>query len=137
MASVYVVVMGRLTFESVIGFGRGGPYPRPGLMLSSRMSRAPDGFGEHVSLAGGTASEVVAVAKKLGYSNLYLDGGKTIQGFLRADLIDEMILSEIPILLGGGERLFGDLAEPLGFELVGSEVLLDQIVRKHLRRKRR
>lgn len=78
----------------------------------------------------------MALAAGLGYRNLYIDGGRTAQRFLREDLIDELIITEIPVLLGGGDRLFGELEGMLGFELVGSEVMADQLLRKHYRRKR-
>ena len=76
------------------------------------------------------------MAKENDFENLYIDGGKTIQNFLRSDLIDELIISEIPLLLGGGDRLFGSLDQSLDFELIGTEVFLDQIVQKHFQRKR-
>jgi dihydrofolate reductase len=136
IARVDAVVMGRNTFEAVVGFGLGWPYPVPGLILSATLRTAPEAFSDKVTFASGTPDEIVGIAKEKGYSNLYVDGGKTIQGFLRADLIDELIVSEIPILLGGGERLFGQLDQHLEFELVGTEVLLNQIIKKHFRRKR-
>ena len=64
------------------------------------------------------------------------NGGKTVQRFLQEDLIDELIITEIPLLLGGGDRLFGQLEEELPFEFIGTEVLLGQLVKKHYRRKR-
>ena len=134
---VDAVVMGRITFNSVIGFGLGWTYPVPGLILSSTLTAAPEEFAEHVTFTRGTPSEVISRAQELGFSNLYVDGGKTIQGFLQADLIDELIVSEIPILLGGGDRLFGELDNPLRFELITTAVLLGQILKKHYRRQRR
>lgn len=133
---VDAVVMGRKTFETLIGFGVGWHYPKPGIVLSSTMRSAPDEFAAHVRFASGTPAEIVRSAKRQGFENLYIDGGETAQRFLRDDLIDEMIITEIPLLLGGGDRLFGELDRHLGFELVGTEVLLNQLVRKHLRRKR-
>jgi len=56
----------------------------------------------------------VQLANDQGFENLYIDGGETIQRFLREeDLIDELIITEIPLLLGGGDRLFGDLDQRL------------------------
>jgi dihydrofolate reductase len=134
---VDAIVMGRLTFETVVGFGMGWTYPIPGLVLSSTLTSAPQGFVDHVDFANGTPSEIVAIAKEKGFQNLYIDGGKTIQQFLSADLIDELIISEIPLLLGGGDRLFGELDRRLDFELISVEAMLDQIVKKQYRRKRR
>jgi dihydrofolate reductase len=95
---VDAIVMGRITFETVVGFGHGWSYPIPGLVLSSTLSSAPQGFADHVDFANGTPNEIVEIAKEKGFENLYIDGGKTIQNFLRADLIDELIISEIPLL---------------------------------------
>lgn len=136
MKRVDAVVMGRKTFETLIGFGVGWAYPKPGIVLSSTLKSAPPEFADHVQFANGAPSEIVELARKRGFENLYVDGGNTVQRFLRADLIDELIITEIPLLLGGGERLFGALDQPLGFELVESKVLLNQLVRRHYRRKR-
>jgi len=136
MERIDAVVMGRKTFQTLLGFGVGWHYPKPGLILSSTMNSAPEEFANHVQFASGTPGEVVAFAKDQGFENLYIDGGTTIQGFLRDDLIDEMIFTQIPILLGGGDRLFGDLEQPLGFELVDSRVLLGQLVKRRYERKR-
>jgi dihydrofolate reductase len=137
IANIDAIIMGRVTFETVIGFGFGWHYPVPGIILSSTMTSAPKEFAEHVTFASGTPDEVVDLARGMGYSNLYVDGGVTVQSFLRDDLIDELIISEIPVLLGGGVRLFGKLDQQLDFELVGTEVLADQILKKHYQRKRR
>ena len=136
MERVDAVVMGRATFETVVGFGVGWPYSIPGLILSSTMDSAPQDFADHVDFASGSPTEIVEIAKEKGFENLYVDGGKTIQSFLRSDLIDELIISEIPLLLGGGDQLFGSLDQRLDFELIGTEILLNQIVQKRLRRKR-
>jgi len=136
MARVDAVVMGRNTFETLIGFGVGWHYPKPGLILSSTMNSAPAEFESHVSFASGSPSEIVDHAKSLGYQNLYIDGGVTVQRFLREDLIDEIIITQIPILLGGGSHLFGELDTPLGFELIESKILAGQLVKRWYRRKR-
>lgn len=136
MERVHAVVMGRVTFETVIGFGSGWPYPIPGIVLSSTKNSAPEEFAQHVQFASGSPSEIVQLAKGQGLENLYIDGGKTIQRFLQEDLIDELIITEIPLLLGGGDRLFGQLEEQLPFEFIGTEVLLGQLVKKHYRRRR-
>ena len=136
MDRVDAVVMGRITFETLVGFGSGWHYPKPGIVLSSTLTAVPQGFDDHVELASGTPNEIVELAQDRGFKNLYIDGGKTIQNFLRANLIDELIVTEIPVLLGGGDRLFAELDQRMDFELVGSEVLLDQMVRRHYRTKR-
>ena len=135
MDRVDAVVMGRNTFETVVGFGFGWHYPKPGIILSSTLDAAPEGFEKQVRFANGSPPEIVEEARRLGFKNLYIDGGITIQRFLDHDLIDELIITDLPILLGGGDRLFGKLEANLEFELVGTEVLLEQLVKKHYRRK--
>jgi dihydrofolate reductase len=137
MSNVDAVIMGRVTFETLIGFGVGWHYGVPGIILSSTITKAPREFADHVTFACGNPREIVDLANTQGYSNLYIDGGATVQAFLRDDLIDEMIISEIPVLLGNGVRLFDRLNRRLDFELVGSQVLVNQIVKKHYRRRRR
>lgn len=136
MDRVDAVVMGRKTFETVLDFGTEWHYPKPGIVLSSTLKSAPNEFANHIQFADGPPSEIVQLARKRGFENLYIDGGTTIQHFLREGLIDELIITEIPLLLGGGNRLFGELDQPLGFELVDTKVLLNQLVRKHYQRKR-
>ena len=89
MDRIDAVVMGRKTFETLIGFGVGWHYPKPGIILSSTMTSAPKAFADHVQFASGTPGEIVKLAKSRGFENLYIDGGVTIQRFLRDDLIDE------------------------------------------------
>lgn len=133
---VDAIVMGRLTFETVVGFDIGWPYTIPGLILSSTLKSVPPEFADQVELAAGTPSEIIELAKGKGFENLYIDGGKTIQSFLENDLIDELIISQIPLLLGGGDRLFGEMDLRLDFELVNTEALVGQIVKNCYRRKR-
>lgn len=71
-----------------------------------------------------------------GFQNLYIDGGRTIQSFLQADLIDELIITRLPIVLGGGAPLFGELDAPLAFEHIDTQVHLSAMTQSHYRRTR-
>lgn len=133
---VDAIVMGRITFETVLGFGLGWHYAVPGIVLSSTLRSAPKDIADHVQFADGSPGEIVQLAKDQGFENLYIDGGKTIQRFLREDLINELIVTEIPLLLGGGEQLFGELNQRLEFELVNTQVMLNQLVKRRYRRRR-
>ncbi|HNF87011.1 MAG TPA: dihydrofolate reductase family protein, partial [bacterium] len=48
---------------------------------------------------------------RMGYRNLYVDGGKTIHSFMRENLIDEWTITRIPIMLGAGIPLFDNTLE--------------------------
>lgn len=129
------IVMGRNTFETVAGFGGDWPYPKPVFVCSHTLQKVPEKLTGKVSIMQGSPWEITYQLHKQGYSELYIDGGKTIQSFLEADLLDEMTISHIPILLGGGYPLFGALSEPKEFELVSVDILAHQIVSMRYRRK--
>ena len=86
ISRVEAIVMGPVTFETVVGFGNGWHYPVPGIVLGSTLSSAPEEFASHVEFARGTPQEIVELAKEGGFNNLYIDGGKTVQNFLGAPI---------------------------------------------------
>ncbi|NGN96678.1 dihydrofolate reductase [Grimontia sp. S25] len=136
MAGIDGLVMGRTTFETVIGFDCEWPYTKPVFVLSNTMNEIPDSHKDKASLVSGSLSEILKSLNEQGFKNLYIDGGKTIQSFLSEDLIDELVITQIPVLLGGGSKLFGDLERRQQFELVKSEVLIDAMVKSHFKRVR-
>jgi len=129
------LLMGRTTYETVLSFGIEWPYTKPVYVLSNTLREVPAQLAGKVWLVRGELKDVLRGIHELGHTKLYLDGGRTIQSFLREDLVDELILTTIPVLLGGGFSLFGELAKPLAWELVESKVYLNQIVQRHYRRK--
>jgi len=133
---VDAIIMGRTTFETVVGFGVEWPYTKPVFVLSHSLKRVPSGFEKKATLISGTPSKILTQLHKVGYQNLYIDGGVTIQNFLEHDLIDELRITTIPILLGGGSSLFGVMDASIDYELISSKVYLNQIVQTHYRRKK-
>lgn len=81
-----------------------------------------------VKQVGGTPVQILSELHEKRFFRIYVDGGQTIQTFLKDDLIDEMIITRIPLLLGGGIPLFGEMSQMLGFKLIKSEVLLSTMV---------
>ncbi len=122
------LLMGRKTFEKVLDFGIPWPYEKPVFVWSSTMKTVPNELEGKVILVAGTIANILSEINDKDCSQLYIDGGSTIQTFLKEDLIDEMIITRIPVILGGGISLFGELSEPMKFSLVKSEVFLEQIV---------
>ncbi len=108
IASVDAVVMGRKTFETVLTFD-GWPFTKPVVVLRSRPSSLQAPAGARCEFMSGGPPEVVARLEARGLRHLYIDGGVTIQGFLSANLIQRMIITRIPVLLGAGIPLFGPL----------------------------
>ncbi|MEZ9593186.1 dihydrofolate reductase family protein [Shewanella sp. 10N.261.52.F9] len=136
MTRIDALVMGRNTLEIVLSFGIDWPYNKPVFVLSNTLTQVPDGLEGKVFLVNGPLPEVIQQLNAQGYHELYIDGGKTIQGFLQHDLIDELIITTIPVLLGGGISLFGELVAPLQFKHVKAERLLDHLVQNTFVRQR-
>ncbi|WP_300179107.1 dihydrofolate reductase family protein [uncultured Aliivibrio sp.] len=130
------MVMGRNTLDMVLSFGIDWPYSKPVFVLSNTMTLVPEGYEDKVFLVKGRLKKVLEQIHAKGFMNLYIDGGVTIQNFLKEDLIDEMIITTIPVLLGGGSPLFGNIESPLDFKCVKTETFLDAIVQNHFVRQR-
>ncbi len=130
------LVMGRTTFETVLGFDVDWPYQKPVFVLSKTLNSIPESHKGKAFLVKGSLPEVLEQIHQRGYYRLYIDGGKTIQSFLKEDLIDEIIITTIPILLGGEYPLFSEHPKELEFELIASKVFLNQLTHHHYRRKK-
>lgn len=130
------LVMGRTTFETVLKFDIDWPYSKPVFVLSNKLKKIPESHKDKAFLVKGTLTEILNQIHEKGFNRLYVDGGTTIRNFLKEDLIDEMVITTIPILLGGGSSLFTELPNELEFELVGVKTYLNQITQNHFKRKK-
>ena len=111
MATVDALVMGRNTFEVVLPFET-WPYGKTRVVvLSSRPIdlSAVEARGAVVEQMSGSPEEIVARLRARGARHLYVDGGDTIQRFMRAGLIDRLVITRVPVLIGQGISLFGAL----------------------------
>ena len=109
MATVDALVIGRKTFEKVLTFD---PWPygsKRVVVLSSNPIDFSKVSGAVVEQMSGPPSEIVAQLSASGSHNLYVDGGITIQRFLHAGLVQRLIITRVPILIGSGIPLFGSL----------------------------
>ena len=134
-ASVDALVMGRATFEKVLSFGIDWPYKIPVYVLSNSLTTVEEKYEGKVFLLNGPVGVVLEQIHQRGHYKLYLDGGSVIQDFLRADQIDEMVITIIPVLLGEGIPLFGSLAQPLVFECTETKHFLGKVVQNHYKRR--
>lgn len=105
-ATVDALVMGRHTFETVLGMD---PWPygnKPVVVLSTRpLERTPRGID--VERMSGDPTEIVSRLSARNIQHIYVDGGLTIQRFLSAGLIQRLIITRVPVLIGIGIPLFG------------------------------
>ncbi len=108
-SSVDVVVIGRKTFDVVLSFGQWYYGKKPVVVLSSRPVDFSAVKGGAVEWMPGEPSEIVKQLEARGYQHAYIDGGITIQRFLAAGMIDRLIVTRVPVLIGEGIPLFGPL----------------------------
>ena len=120
MESVDVLVMGRNTFEKVLSLGA-WPYEKPVVVLSRSGLEIPSALRDTVSVSSESPTELVARLSDEGAEQLYIDGGLVIQSFLNEGLIDVLIITVIPVLLGSGLRLFGPLGSDLQLKHVATK----------------
>jgi len=133
---VDAILMGRKTFETIVNFGIEWPYKKPVFVLSKTLKSIDKPDKNKVKLINGPLKSIVKILNQQGFRRLYIDGGTTIQNFLNEDLIDELIITTIPVLLGGGNKLFADLQNELWFEHVDTKVYFKNIVQSHYERKK-
>ena len=133
MSGIDAIVMGRKTFEKVMTFSL-WPYDKPVYVLSRSKVRVPNELENKVEIVNENPKTLVDQLKERGHQNLYIDGGITIQGFLEEDLIDELIITRIPVLLGNGAPLFGKLVQRMYFSHKRTEVLNETLVKSYYTR---
>lgn len=134
MERIDALLMGRRTFEKVCSFDIDWPYNKPVYVLSNSLAEVPKELQDKVILVKGELDEVLRHINSQNLHRLYIDGGQLIQSFIAENKIDEMIITSIPVLLGGGVRLFGETAHEQWLKLERSVVYNNQIVQNHYKR---
>ena len=117
-ASVDALIIGRGTFETVLAFSDWPYGSKPCFVLSSRPLDLAAVKGGVVEQMAGDPADVLARLEARGYRHVYVDGGITIQRFLRAGLIQKLVVTRVPVLIGSGIPLFGALEEDIRLEHV-------------------
>jgi dihydrofolate reductase len=135
MSSVNAIIMGKTTFEQVLGFKRDGlgwQYgDTPLFVLTTSLQMLPEDAPKSVILlrpADDTPKDLSFVVDTLSKhfkqtageteKRIYVDGGSVVRQFIEAGLLHELTTTIIPILLGTGIRLFGALKEDVKMNLV-------------------
>ena len=133
--SVDTLVVGRKTYELALTF-KEWPYAgKKVVVLSSASPHVPEHLSGSVEIMSGAPGELVERLAQRGARHCYVDGGKTIQGFLNAGLIQEMTITRIPVLIGAGIRLFGKLDRDVRFQHVETKAYGNGFVQSKYRAK--
>ena len=129
------MVIGRGTYEKVLSFPE-WPYKKKVFVLSTSLKQISGILNEKATLVAMKPAELLNYLSDKGFSNIYIDGGKVIQSFLREDLVDELIITKVPELIGTGIPLFGYLDNDLRFEHIKTNIYSDGLVKSQYKRKR-
>jgi dihydrofolate reductase len=106
ISTVDAMVIGRNTYETVLSFGGWAYGKKPVFVLSSKELAAAPAEAVLEQMSGDPAALVAKLATR-GIEHIYVDGGYTIQQFIQAGLIQRLIITRVPVLIGEGIPLFG------------------------------
>ena len=109
MDSVDTLIMGRKTFQQVLSFGEWPYGSTPVVVLSRNSISFPPSVPDTVTHSSEPPEDLLGRLSDEGLAHVYVDGGLTIQGFMAQGLVDEITVTVIPVILGGGIPLFGSL----------------------------
>jgi dihydrofolate reductase len=128
------VVMGRKTYEVVLGFG--GTFPHQGRACYV-LSATHHGHDENVQFYAGNPAGLIRQLRQQPGGHIFLDGGaQALAAFMSQDLVDEFIISTIPVLLGSGIPLFAGPQPERALKLVSSKAFASGLVQSHYQRVR-
>jgi len=136
ITGIDAIVIGRGTFEKILSFPS-WPYDKKTFVLSTGIKVLPDIVKPKAAILTLQPREVLSHLSNEGFSNIYVDGGKVIQSFLKEDLVDELIISQVPLLIGSGIPLFGHVDTDLLFNHIRTEVQSNGLVRSYYERARK
>ena len=109
MAGVDTLVIGRKTFEAVLALPAWPYGGKNVVVLSSKPVDFSGARGNTIQQMAGSPAAIVATLAAKGAQHVYVDGGITIQRFLRDGLVQRLIITRVPVLIGEGIPLFGSL----------------------------
>lgn len=95
------------------------PWPYEGkrvIVLSATLKQIPPGFEGRIEVVNDRPEALAASLEAEGVRRVYLDGGITIQGFLQAGLVCDILITRIPVLIGQGRPIFGPLEKDIALE---------------------
>ena len=120
MVGVDCIVLGRKSFDTVSSFSEWPYQGKQVIVLSKSLKEPPQDFVDKIDVFNGPIELLAVELQHRRIRKVYVDGGLTIQSFLKAGLIDELTITQVPILIGRGLPLFGDLPEDVHLQLINS-----------------
>ena len=120
MDSVDCMIMGRKTMEMISNMNLTPEQWVYGdmriVVLSNTVKEPPENLRGKIEMYSGDIKELMRKLESNGYKHAYIDGGSTITSFINLKLIDELIITKTPVLLGEGIPLFGKIKQRVKLE---------------------
>ena len=134
MESVDTIIVGRKTYDKILSMGIEWPYGSREVYALTRSSKPDSGTLHFYS---GDVSDLIFKLKSQEGKHIYCDGGaETVHQLLLEDLLDEMIISVIPVLLGDGISLFKGGLQEKKLRLISTDSFEKGLVQLHYIRMR-
>jgi len=129
LEKIDVIVMGSGSFRTVLGFDA-WPYEKPVVVLSNTMTddAVPAELANKVEITNLSPEDLMIEMERRGWPRVYVDGGAVVQSFLKLGLINDFKLAIVPVLLGDGIRLFGNLPSDVDLELTDTKAFPSGLV---------
>lgn len=132
IATVDAIVIGRKTYETVLAFPE-WPYGSTPVFVLSHHAIRSGPPGAVVEQLSGDPASILSELGDRGIHHVYVDGGLTIQGFLRAGLIQRMVITRVPVLIGEGLPLFSSLPRDVRLRHVATRAFPSGLVQTEYR----
>lgn len=131
ISRVSCIVMGRKTFEKVSAFAQWPYENKQVIVLSKSLLDVPEDFADKVSIFNGDLELLVVELQDKKVAKVYVDGGLTVQSFINSELLDEIIITQVPILIGKGISLFDNFKQDINLKLIKSQSYDNGFVQSH------
>jgi dihydrofolate reductase len=128
-ASLDAILLGRKTFEVVLAYPEWPYEQKRVIVLSSRPLDFSTVRGGRVEQMSGSPAEIVSKLAAGGVQHVYVDGGITVQQFLRAGLIQRLTITRVPVLIGQGIPLFGALPRDIRLRHIATQAYASGLVK--------
>ena len=118
--SVDALILGRKSYEKVLSFGFWPYTDKRVIVLSSTLNEADSIVNGPIEFSQEAPLELVKRLESEGVKKVWVDGGATIRSYLEAGLINELIITRIPVLIGAGLSLFAGLKKDIHLKIISS-----------------
>ena len=131
--TIDTVIVGRKTYDWVIKHAD-FPHADKNTYVITKNARPDQG---QIVFYTGDLTVLIHQLKSQPRKNIFCDGGaQVVNELMKLDLVDEFIISVVPIFVGNGTKLFGDGRQEQLLELVGVKTFDTGLVQMHYKRKR-